>query len=124
MVTDMVTGKIWTPETDFVRDMYNLGRYVDGTKAETVADTTGGQGAREAEFNRWLRAEQRRVWAEAVDHLEAVLGTEMKRAAHADNPYGRWSAGDPCGVCGSTNTGWNSVEGGFCQDCGAADSDE
>lgn len=26
-------------------------------------------------------------WAAAVDHLEPILGQEMKRAAHADNPY-------------------------------------
>ncbi len=35
-----------------------------------------------------------------------------------------WAAGDPCGVCGSTETGWNPVEGGFCNSCGACDSDE
>lgn len=26
-------------------------------------------------------------WTAAVDHLEATIGQEMKRAAHADNPY-------------------------------------
>jgi hypothetical protein len=35
-----------------------------------------------------------------------------------------WKPGDPCGVCGSRNTGWNAVEGGHCNGCGACDSDE
>lgn len=35
-----------------------------------------------------------------------------------------WSPGDPCGVCGSRDTGWTAVEGGFCRSCGACDSDE
>lgn len=35
-----------------------------------------------------------------------------------------WKPGDPCGACGSTNTGENGIEGGFCRDCGACDSDE
>jgi hypothetical protein len=49
----MVTGGIWTPETDFVRDMYNLGRYVDDTKAGLFKESTS-QGERESEFDRWL----------------------------------------------------------------------
>lgn len=52
MVIDMVTGKPWTPDTSFVTAMYNLGRYVDDTKGELVAETTS-QGEREAEFRRW-----------------------------------------------------------------------
>lgn len=35
-----------------------------------------------------------------------------------------WKAGDPCGVCGSTNTGWDSESGGFCRTCKATDADE
>lgn len=35
-----------------------------------------------------------------------------------------WQAGDPCNVCGSTNTGEDIVEGGFCNDCGSSDADE
>jgi len=42
-------------------------------------------------FDRWMAEHDRlvaeRAWAACVDHLEAVLGGEMKRAAHADNPY-------------------------------------
>lgn len=26
-------------------------------------------------------------WTAAVEHLEGLIGAEMKRAAHADNPY-------------------------------------
>lgn len=35
-----------------------------------------------------------------------------------------WGPGDPCGVCGSTNTAEDIVEGGYCNDCGASDADE
>lgn len=59
MVKDLVTGEVWTPKTDFIRAMYNLGRYVDNTQGELHEDTTGGQGPREAEFNRWLEGERR-----------------------------------------------------------------
>jgi hypothetical protein len=35
-----------------------------------------------------------------------------------------WKAGDPCAMCGSSDTGEDTVRGGFCNTCGAADSDE
>jgi hypothetical protein len=28
-----------------------------------------------------------RAWDSCVEHLEAILGGDMKRAAHADSPY-------------------------------------
>lgn len=59
MVKDLITSEEWTPNTDFVRAMYNLGRYVDDTQGELTRDTTGGQGPREAEFNRWLEGQRR-----------------------------------------------------------------
>lgn len=53
MVKDMVTGEEWTPDVDFVRDMYNLGRYTDDSGGGWREPTTS-QGERESEFNRWL----------------------------------------------------------------------
>lgn len=35
-----------------------------------------------------------------------------------------WKPGDPCAVCGSTKTGWNGEQGGFCLGCGRSDSDD
>lgn len=36
-----------------------------------------------------------------------------------------WQPGDPCGVCGSTNTQWGEPwQGAVCLNCGASDSDE
>lgn len=86
MVVDMTTGKVWTPETGFVRDMYNLGRYTDDTQGERLPGSTT-QGERESEFERWLRKEKEKVWEQAINHVEPALGQDMKRAAHADNPY-------------------------------------
>lgn len=34
-----------------------------------------------------------------------------------------WKAGDPCAMCGSTDTGENAIQGAFCRSRGAADSD-
>lgn len=75
MTTDMVTGLPWVPERDFVRDIYNLGRYVDETQAERVKSSTS-QGEREAEFNRWFAAELRIVAQRFItegDSKDAVL---------------------------------------------------
>jgi hypothetical protein len=86
MVVDLTTGEVWTPGPNFVRDMYNLGRYVDDTQGERLPGTTT-QGERESEFDRWLRMEKQKVWEQAINHVEPALGHEMKRAAQADNPY-------------------------------------
>lgn len=44
-----------------------------------------------ARWDRFIAEHDRQVaeraWEACVDHLEATLGGEMKRAAHADNPY-------------------------------------
>jgi hypothetical protein len=57
MVRDMVTGGVWTPDTDTVRDFYNLGRWVDDTAGDTRGASTS-QGERESEFDRWLEGER------------------------------------------------------------------
>ena len=73
----------YTPTTYEVRDAYAMTD--EGLDFKRVA-----QERREA-FDRWLAEHDRQVaeraWAACVDHLEATLGGEMKRAAHADNPY-------------------------------------
>lgn len=35
-----------------------------------------------------------------------------------------WKAGDPCGNCGSRDTGQNSWLGAFCRSCNCTDADE
>jgi len=67
------------PTTEDIRRMY-LCMFIDSAQSE-----------RGEIFDRWMAEHDRlvaeRAWAACVDHLEAVLGGEMKRAAHADNPY-------------------------------------
>ncbi len=36
----------------------------------------------------------------------------------------KWKPGDPCGVCGGTDTGMDTEVGAFCRRCGATDADE
>lgn len=35
-----------------------------------------------------------------------------------------WNPGDPCAACGSTDTGWDIVDGAVCNSCGRTDADE
>lgn len=57
MVLDMVTGEEWTPDTDTVRDFYNLGRWTDDTHGGVMGESTT-QAEREGEFNRWLQPKE------------------------------------------------------------------
>jgi hypothetical protein len=35
-----------------------------------------------------------------------------------------WNPGDPCGSCGSTDTGWEADSGAYCRTCKRTDADE
>ena len=73
----------YTPTTHDVREAYQATD--EGLDFRRVYQERG------QEFDRWLTEHDRqiaeRAWAACVDHLEATLGGEMNRAAHADNPY-------------------------------------
>lgn len=48
-------------------------------------------------------------------------GPKLRSAAtHESN----WEPGDPCHVCGSTQTWWTVDDGACCGNCGATDADE
>jgi hypothetical protein len=49
-----------------------------------------------------------------VDVLAEMLVDALKRP---------WQAGDPCGVCDSTNTTEDAIHGGVCLNCGRQDDD-
>jgi hypothetical protein len=42
----------------------------------------------------------------------------------ASETKGEWQAGDPCGMCGSTNTIDSVLHGAVCLTCGAQDDDD
>jgi hypothetical protein len=42
----------------------------------------------------------------------------------ASGDSANWQPGDPCAGCGSTDTGWNPVDGAFCRTCKRTDADE
>lgn len=81
----------YTPTTALVRNSYAPHRAVILREKSWYPDREAPEEEAAAEFDRWLAEHDRlvaeRAWAACVDHLEAVLGGEMKRAAHADNPY-------------------------------------
>lgn len=59
---------------------------------------------------------------------QKIMPQEQSSTSHtiSDNRSDKasWEPGDACGVCGSTNTYWDIVDGGCCRDCHACDSDE
>lgn len=74
----------------------------------------------EDKLGRWLGwAQCALVAAEVGATMEDMRQINLR--ATSPEP---WKPGDPCGVCGSRNTGWDFESGGYCGDCGAMDSDE
>jgi hypothetical protein len=62
---------------------------------------------------------------EQAEALRTTLGLAIEQHYQTrTNDPAAWKAGDPCALCGSTDTGEDAVRGGFCNTCGAADSDE
>jgi hypothetical protein len=69
------------------------------------------------------------------DDGKALCPSEYRRSVQTINRWpgnraskldgtSQWQPGDPCGVCGSTNTWWDPADGGSCGACGATDADE
>lgn len=62
-----------TPSTAFVRNQYR-------SPVDSFFDFE--------EFDAWLASVKAEAWTEAINHIEPYLHSpELKRAAHADNPY-------------------------------------
>ncbi len=80
----------WTPSSTDVQAAYLVASTVSDNRDYAARYQSALFGPYQDEFQRFLRKEREKVWRNCVDHLEATLGAEMKRAAHADNPY-RWA---------------------------------
>lgn len=71
-----------------------------------------------------IAAEARAQVAQETHTLHITTGQAETRPSAFWRPVSGWKAGDPCGVCGSRDTGMDIATGGFCRTCKASDDDE